>query len=55
MLIFCDFIQVCVFTTNYNLKCQLYGYGIGRKTLKWIDYFLCDRQQRVVVNGVKSD
>ena len=25
------------------------------KTLKWIDSFLCFRQQRVVVNGVKSD
>ena len=24
-------------------------------TLKWIDSFLCFRQQRVVVNGVKSD
>ena len=28
---------------------------IGGKTLKWIDSFLYDRQQRVVVNGVKSD
>ena len=36
------------------LECK-YGYGIGGKTLKWIDYFLCDRQQRVMVNGVKSD
>ena len=25
------------------------------KTLKWINAFLCYRQQRVVVNGVKSD
>ena len=24
-------------------------------TLKWINVFLCYRQQRVVVNGVKSD
>ena len=32
------------------LKCKLYGYGIGGKTL-----FLCFRQQRVVVNGIKSD
>ena len=31
------------------------SYGIGGKTLKWIDSFLCFRQQRVVVNGVKSD
>ena len=37
------------------LKSKLFNYGIGGKTLKWIDSFLCFRQQRVVVNGVKSD
>ena len=37
------------------LKWQLYGYGIGGKTLKRIDFFLCFRQQQVVVNGIKSD
>ena len=37
------------------LKPKIYGYGIGRKTLKWIDNVLCDRQQRVMVNDVKSD
>ena len=26
-----------------------------RRAWKWIDSFLCDRQQRVMVNGVKSD
>ena len=31
------------------------SYGIGDKTLKWINAFFCYRQQRVVVNGVKSD
>ena len=36
------------------LKCKLYDYGIGGKTLKWIDSFLCDRQQRVMVNGVNQ-
>ena len=36
------------------LKSKLFSYGIGGKTLKWIDSFLCFRQQRVV-NGVKSD
>ena len=30
------------------LKCKLYGYGIGGKTLKWIDSFPCFGQQRVV-------
>ena len=37
------------------LKSKLFGCGIGGKTLKWIDSFLCYRQQRVVVNGAKSD
>ena len=37
------------------LKSKLYGYGIGGKTLNWIDAFLCHREQRVVVNGSKSD
>ena len=32
------------------LKYKLYGYCIDGKTLKWIDSFLCFRQQRVVVN-----
>ena len=37
------------------LKSKLFGCCIGGKTLKWIDSFLCYRQQRVVVNGAKSD
>ena len=37
------------------LKSKLFSYGIVGKTLKWINAFLCYRQQRVVVNGVKSD
>ena len=37
------------------LKSKLVSYGIGGKTLKWIDSFLCFRKHRVVVNGVKSD
>ena len=37
------------------LKSKLFSYGIGGKTIKWIDAFLCYKQQRVVVNGVKSD
>ena len=36
------------------LKCKLHGYGISRKTLVWIESFLCNRQQRVVVSGAKS-
>ena len=37
------------------LKSKLFGCGIGGTTLKWINTFLCYRQQRVVVNGAKSD
>ena len=37
------------------LKSKLFGYGIGGKTLKWTDSFLCYRQQQSVVNGAKSD
>ena len=37
------------------LKSKLFRYRIGGTTLKWIDSCLCFRQQRVVVNGVKSD
>ena len=33
------------------LKSKLFSYGIGGKTLEWINAFLCFRQQRVVVNG----
>ena len=36
------------------LKSKLFSYGIGGTTLKWINAFLCFRQERVVVNGVKS-
>ena len=34
---------------------ELLSFGIGGKSLKWLNAFLCYRQQRVVVNGVKSD
>ena len=37
------------------LKSKLFGYGIGRKTLRWIDSFLCYRTQRAVVTGETSE
>ena len=33
----------------------MFSYGIGGTTLNLINDFLCFRQQRVVVNGIKSD
>ena len=40
---------------SIRLKSKCFSYEIGWTTLKWIKAFLCFRQQRVVVNGVKSD
>ena len=37
------------------LKSKLLSYGIGGNTLEWVNAFLCFRQQKVVVNCVKSD
>ena len=42
-------------TPHKLLKSKLFGYGIGGKTLRWIDYFLCYRTQRAVVNGETSE
>ena len=50
-----DFEKAFDTPTHELLESKLFSYGIGGKTLKWIDSFLCFRQQRVVVNGVKSD
>ena len=37
------------------LKSKLFSYGIGETTLNWINAFFCFRQQRVMVNDIKSD
>ena len=42
-------------TPHVPLKSTLFSYGIGGKTFKRINAFLCYRQERVVVNDVKSD
>ena len=36
-------------------KAKLFRYDINGKTLVWINNFLCQRHQRVAVNGSKSD
>ena len=37
------------------LKSKMFSYGLGGTKLNWINAFLCFRQQRVVVNGIKLD
>ena len=50
-----DFEKAFDTPTHDLLKSKLFSYGIGGKTLKWRDSLLYFRQQRVVVNGVKTD
>ena len=38
-----------------RLKAKLFRYGIKGKTLAWMNSFLCQRHQRMAVNGSKSD
>ena len=49
-----DFEKAFDTPTHELLKSKLFSYGIGGKTLKWIDSCLCLRKQRVVVYGEKS-
>ena len=53
MTLYLDFEKA--FDTHELLKSKLFSYGIGGRTMNWINAFLCFRQQRVVVNGIKSD
>ena len=50
-----DFEKVFDTPPHELFKSKLFSYRIGGKTFKWIDSFLCFRQQRVFINGVKSD
>ena len=36
------------------LKAKLYSLGVSRQVINWVDNFLSDRSQSVVVNGTKS-
>lgn len=49
-----DFAKAFDTVPHERLKSKLHSYGITGKTLNWIDAFLCQRSQRVVVNGAKS-
>ena len=50
-----DFEKAFDTPTHELLKSKQFCCGIGGKTLKWIDSFLCYRQQQVVVNKAKLD
>ena len=44
-----DFEKALDIPPHELLKSKLFGYGIGGKTLRWIDSFLCYRIRRAVV------
>ena len=50
-----DFSKAFDVVPHQHLLLKLDYYGIRNKTLDWIRAFLTQRQQRVVVNGKKSD
>ena len=50
-----DFEKAFVTPPHALLKSNLFGYGIGVKTFRWIDSFSCCRTQRAVVNGEISE
>ena len=47
--------RCCLIARNAKFFIYNVGHNNVQNVLKWIDSFLCDRQQRVMVNGVKSD
>ena len=50
-----DFSKAFDMVPHNSLLFKLSGYGIQDKTLDWIESFLSDRSQRVVVEGEQSD
>ena len=50
-----DFEKAFDISPDELLKSKVFSYRIGGKILKWLDSFVCFRQQRVGVNGFKSD
>jgi len=50
-----DFSKAFDMVPHYSLLVKLENYGVGTQGLKWIESFLADRTQRVVVDGQKSD
>ena len=52
--VFMDFMKAFGKVPHRRLLSKLEGYRVTRNVLAWIDDFLSERHQRVVVNGAKS-
>ena len=53
--IFIDFAKAFDSVPHKRLLCKLEAYGVSGTLLNWFKAFLCDRRQRVVINGTASD
>ena len=53
--IFIDFAEAFDSVPHKRLLCKLEAYGVSGTLLNWFKAFLCDRRQRVVINGTASD
>ena len=53
--IYLDFQKAFDTVPHKRLITKLHGYGIRGKLLSWIENFLTDRKQRVILNGKESD
>ena len=49
-----DFTKACCSVPHQRLLAKLNHYGIRGKNLQWLQSFLLDRKQRVVLNGSSS-
>ena len=54
-VILLDFCKAFDVVPHHRLLMKLYMYGITGKTYRWIEDFLGNRTQEVVVNGSKSE
>ena len=54
-VVFLDFQKAFDKVPHQRLILKVKGFGIDGKILSWIKDWLCDRQQRVVLNGFMSD
>ena len=50
-----DFAKAFDSVPHERLKAKLFHCCVNSNTLRWIDAFLCERRQRVVFNGAKSE
>jgi len=53
-VVFLDFKKAFDSVPHCRLLTKLKGYGISNECLDWINNFLCNRNQRILVNGESS-